>query len=159
LLRRRGSACRRSRGRTLRITTGRYSSSRCGASTSRSIISWAGRRAPRLTLGAAIQLVTPPRDEHFRRLSMVCHWTGIIGSTVGAGFLIHDLGRAERFLYMMRVFRPTSPMNLGTWILSGAAPTAIVTGLLVNRPGVLGKIAEVTGYLSGIFGAALAGYT
>jgi len=60
---------------------------------------------------------------------------------------------------MMRVFRPTSPMNIGVWILSGAAPTAIATGLLVNRRGLPGRIGEATGYLSGIFGAALAGYT
>jgi formate-dependent nitrite reductase membrane component NrfD len=60
---------------------------------------------------------------------------------------------------MMRVFRPTSPMNMGVWILSGAAPTAITTGLLINRRGRWGQIGEVSGYLSGVFGAALAGYT
>lgn len=118
-----------------------------------------GTAGAALTLGAAIQLVSPHGRHPLRRLSGICHWTGIIGSTAGAAFLIHDLGRSSRFLYMMRVFRPTSPMNMGTWILAGAAPTAITTGLLVNRRGVLGDIGEVAGYLSGIFGAALAGYT
>jgi formate-dependent nitrite reductase membrane component NrfD len=118
-----------------------------------------GTAGAALTLGAAIQLVTRRGDDPLRRLSSICHWTGIIGSTAGAAFLIHDLGRPSRFLYMMRVFRPTSPMNMGTWILSGAAPTAILTGLLINRDGLAGKVGEVTGYLSGIFGAALAGYT
>lgn len=112
-----------------------------------------------LTLGAAIQLCSRQRRRHLRRVSAICHWTGIIGSSAGAVFLIHDLGRPSRFLYMMRVFRPTSPMNMGVWILGGAAPTAIATGLLLHRPGILGKLAECTGYLSGIFGAALAGYT
>ena len=34
-----------------------------------------------------------------------------------------DLGRPERFLNMLRVFRPTSPMSVGTWLLTpfGAA--------------------------------------
>ncbi|MBV9612936.1 MAG: polysulfide reductase NrfD, partial [Acidobacteriaceae bacterium] len=32
--------------------------------------------------------------------------------------LIHDLGRPERFLNMLRVFRITSPMSVGSWILT-----------------------------------------
>lgn len=118
-----------------------------------------GAAGAALTLGAALQLVSGSRRSRFRELSNTCHWIGIIGSSAGAGFLIHDLGRPERFIHMMRVFRPTSPMNMGTWILAGAAPTAITTGLLVNRRGLLGRIGEITGYISGVFGAALAGYT
>ena len=118
-----------------------------------------GTAGAAMTLGAALQLVSPRSRHPLRRLSTVCHWTGIAGSTVGGALLIQDLGRPLRFLYMMRVFRPTSPMNIGVWILSGAAPTAILTGLLANRRGWLGTVGEVTGYLSGVFGAALAGYT
>jgi formate-dependent nitrite reductase membrane component NrfD len=118
-----------------------------------------GTAGAALTLGAAIQLGSGGRQRHLRRLSAIAHWTGIIGSTTGAAFLIHDLGRPSRFVYMMRIFRPSSPMNMGVWILGGAAPTAIATGLFLHRPGLLGKIGEITGYLSGLFGAALAGYT
>ena len=118
-----------------------------------------GAAGAALSLGAAIQLVFPAENRDLRRLSAVCHWTGIIGSTVGAGFLIHDLGLPSRFLYMLRVFRPTSPMNMGSWILSAAAPSAIATGLFLNRPGWLGVVGEVSGYISGVFGAALATYT
>ena len=118
-----------------------------------------GAAGAALTLGAALQLVSARNRNELRRLSEICHWTGILGSTGGAALLIHDLGRPSRFLQMLRVFRPTSPMNLGTWILSGAAPSGILTGLLLNRPGFLGKIGEAAGYISGIFGAALAGYT
>src|SRR5215471_9717963 len=92
-----------------------------------------GTAGAALTLGAAIQLVSPRGRHPLRRLSAICHWTGIAGSTLGAAFLIHDLGRPSRFLYMVRVFRPTSPMNIGVWILSGVAPTAITTGLFLNR--------------------------
>src|ERR1051325_8624248 len=112
-----------------------------------------------LALGAAVQLMYRPVRRDVRPLSKLCQWIGIIGSTAGAAFLIHDLGRPARFLYMMRVFRPTSPMNMGVWILSGAAPTAILTVLFLNRGGWLGKIGRWSGYVSGIFGAALAGYT
>jgi hypothetical protein len=118
-----------------------------------------GAAGAALTLGAAIQLVAPSEHRELRQLSAICHWIGIIGSTAGAGLLIHDLGRPSRFLFMLRVFRPTSPMNIGSWILSGAAPSAIAAGLFLNRPGVLGAIGEVCGYISGVFGAALATYT
>ena len=118
-----------------------------------------GAAGAAMTLGAAMQLASRTGRRDLRRASEICHWTGIIGSTAGAAFLIHDLGRPSRFLYMMRVFRPTSPMNMGVWILAGAAPSAIATGLLLNRPGILGRIGGACGYISGVFGAALAGYT
>ncbi|MDO5644236.1 MAG: polysulfide reductase NrfD [Dermabacter sp.] len=54
-----------------------------------------------------------------------------IGSIVALGLgtagLIEDLGRPERFLHMLRTFKPTSPMNLGTWILTGYGMGAGVT--------------------------------
>jgi formate-dependent nitrite reductase membrane component NrfD len=120
-----------------------------------------GAAGAAMTLGAAIQLLSnfEGADPELRKLSAACHFVGIAGSTAGAAFLIHDLGRPSRFLFMMRVFRPTSPMNMGAWILAGAAPSAIATGLFINRGGLLGAIGEVCGYVSGLFGAALAGYT
>ena len=33
--------------------------------------------------------------------------------------LIHDLGDPKRFHHMLRVWKPTSPMNLGTWAITG----------------------------------------
>ena len=118
-----------------------------------------GAAGAALSLGAAVQLIVPREDGDLRRFSAICHWIGIIGSTAGAALLIHDLGRPSRFLFMLRVFRPTSPMNMGSWILSAAAPSAIATGLLLNREGILGTIGEISGYISGLFGAALATYT
>ena len=120
-----------------------------------------GAAGAALSIGAAVQFacIADPCRGDLRKFSAHCHWVGIIGSTAGAAFLIHDLGRPERFVNMLRVFRPTSPMNMGSWILGGAAPTAIATGLFINRGGLLGTIGEITGYLSGGFGAMLAGYT
>ena len=37
---------------------------------------------------------------------------------------MHDLGRPARFVNMLRVVKPTSPMSVGTWILSAYAPAA-----------------------------------
>jgi len=116
-----------------------------------------GAAGAALALGAAVQVSGSGRD--LRSFAQQCHWMGVAGSSIGAAFLIHDLGRPERFLFMLRVFRPTSPMNLGAWILAGAAPTAIATALFINRRGLLGWLGESAGYASGVFGAALATYT
>lgn len=115
-----------------------------------------GAAGAALALGAAAQLLG---DNQLQDFGQRCHWVGIVGSTIGGALLVRDLGRPERFLNMMRVFRPTSPMNMGVWILSGAAPTAIAAGLFSNRPGLLGALGSSAGYASGVFGLALAGYT
>ena len=50
--------------------------------------------------------------------------------------LIADLGRPERFLNMMRIFKPRSPMNTGAWCLvafSGSGALAVAADL-VGRP-------------------------
>ena len=48
--------------------------------------------------------------------------TGAIGVSLAA--LVHDLGRPARFLNMLRVFKVTSPMSVGTWLLTGYGPMA-----------------------------------
>lgn len=78
-------------------------------------------------LGAAVQLAgwrgSPgplrqrlPSVEH--RLVGRCRLIATAGAGLSAVLLIADLGRPARFLNMLRVFRPTSPMNMGTWFLS-----------------------------------------
>ena len=74
------------------------------------------------------------------------------GAVASAGLLIQDLGVRRRFLYMLRVFRPTSPMNLGTWLLSGFGACATLALL----PGRIGK-AFACG--SGVLGLPLTSYT
>ena len=49
-------------------------------------------------------------------------WTGAIAGGIGSALLILDLGRKSRFLLMLRVFRPTSPMSVGSWVLALATP-------------------------------------
>lgn len=41
------------------------------------------------------------------------------GSLISPVLLISDLGRPERFLAMLRVFKPQSPMSVGVWTLIG----------------------------------------
>jgi formate-dependent nitrite reductase membrane component NrfD len=50
--------------------------------------------------------------------------------------LIHDLGDRKRFHHMLRVFKPTSPMSLGTWTLvgySGMVGAAVAHDLIRNK--------------------------
>jgi formate-dependent nitrite reductase membrane component NrfD len=51
-----------------------------------------------------------------------------LGAAVGAQLslvaLVHDLGRSGRFLNMLRMFKVTSPMSVGSWLLAGFAPAA-----------------------------------
>ena len=62
----------------------------------------------------------------------------------GGAFLTLELGRPERFLHMLRVAKPTSPMSVGSWILSAhsglvsAAAASEVTGRL-RGPGTHGR--------------------
>jgi len=61
--------------------------------------------------------------------------------------LISDLGRPERFLNMFRVFKVTSPMSVGSWILgvSGSASnTAAVLELLGRLPRVKALAEQIT---------------
>jgi hypothetical protein len=81
---------------------------------------------------------------------------GAIGLSMGA--LLYDLGRPARFVNMLRVFKVTSPMSVGTWLLSAYTPLAwaaaasVVTGKL-PRAGLAATVA------AGVLGPGVAAYT
>lgn len=52
------------------------------------------------------------------------------GVVCGTALLIMDLGRMERFHHMLRVIRPRSPMNLGTWTLTAFGPATGAAAVL-----------------------------
>lgn len=71
--------------------------------------------------------------------------------------LIGDLGRPERFLNMLRIFKPRSPMNMGAWCLvvfSGAAASAVAADV-AGKP----RAARATGVLTALAGGYLGSYT
>jgi hypothetical protein len=51
-------------------------------------------------------------------LARHARWVALGGSAVSSVLLVKDLGRPERFLNMLRVFKPQSPMSVGSWILA-----------------------------------------
>ncbi len=69
--------------------------------------------------------------------------------------LIGDLGRPERFLNMMRIFKPRSPMNTGAWcLLAFSGSSALAVGCdLVGRPKAARGLGAVTSVLGGYLGS------
>ncbi|HLW02918.1 MAG TPA: NrfD/PsrC family molybdoenzyme membrane anchor subunit [Ktedonobacterales bacterium] len=120
-------------------------------------------------LGALAELLGGARHRstvrHARYLSLLL-------SLLCPVFLIIDLGRPERFHHMLRVFKVSSPLNVGTWILSAfgmvsgalAIRQAAEDDLVIRRKSALGRLlrAVPTGPLAavhGLLGLCLGGYT
>jgi formate-dependent nitrite reductase membrane component NrfD len=79
--------------------------------------------------------------------------------------LIADLGDPKRFHHMLRVFKPRSPMNLGSWVLTGYGGVLFLTALREwrRRPGPEGVLGRAVGAALDLAGVPLAllfsGYT
>jgi formate-dependent nitrite reductase membrane component NrfD len=73
--------------------------------------------------------------------------------------LISDLGRPTRFLNMLRVFRPSSPMSVGSWILAACGALSGASALFGFSKGLLGRFGDLSSYLAAVLGLPLAGYT
>jgi formate-dependent nitrite reductase membrane component NrfD len=82
--------------------------------------------------------------------------TGAIGLSLGA--LVKDLGRPLRFLNMLRVFKPTSPMSVGVWILVGYAPLA-AGAAASDVSGRLPRLGRGAGLAAALLGSTVATYT
>ena len=106
-------------------------------------------------LGAGADLTGRPALRRGTRLAA-------LGSlAAGAGFLVKDLGRPERFLNMLRVLKPTSPMSVGTWVLTAYGPAvgvAAVSELMPRRVRrtALGRLVDGLARPAGLSAAALA---
>jgi hypothetical protein len=88
------------------------------------------------------------RNDELARRSL---YIGAVADAVSPILLISDLGRPERFLNMLRVFKVTSPMSVGSWILvvsSGASTTAAALELL-DILGPVRWLGEVASFLTG----------
>jgi formate-dependent nitrite reductase membrane component NrfD len=114
-------------------------------------------------LAAAASAFGDSRAERLRDHAVLVSFAALLPCPV---LLILDLGRPERFHHMVRVFRPSSPMSMGTWglsVFSGleTASTAMILlqWLLGDRfcPPRQAKKALLAA--NGVAGLFLAGYT
>ncbi|MFF3753283.1 NrfD/PsrC family molybdoenzyme membrane anchor subunit [Streptomyces sp. NPDC002018] len=78
--------------------------------------------------------------------------------TLSAAALVNDLGRPGRFVNMLRVVKPTSPMSIGSWLLSAYAPCAGVAALCAATGRLPRAGAAATG-AAALFGPPVAAYT
>jgi hypothetical protein len=121
-----------------------------------------GLSAGSAVLAAGADLTSRPALRRAGRIS------SLLTLLVSAYFLIADLGRPERFHHMLRVAKPTSPMSVGTWILTLYAPgvgIAALSELLPAKarrtiPGrLLDRLARPAALASAALAPAVASYT
>ena len=89
------------------------------------------------------------------RRAKLCASAAIAASLVA---LIHDLGRPARFINMLRMFKPTSPMSVGTWIVSAYAPLNMASSASALT-GLAPRAGRAAGAGAGLLGPAVASYT
>jgi len=108
--------------------------------------------------GTAATLALAERTARNDRSARTMILGAAAGSAVSAFCLIRDLRKPERFLNMLRVFKPTSPMSVGVYIFSAFAGSVFIaagselTG--VARPA--GRFSET---IAGLIGPVMSVYT
>jgi formate-dependent nitrite reductase membrane component NrfD len=107
-----------------------------------------GLSAGAAMLGAGADLTGRPS---LRRVSRF----GALGELGASKYLlVADLGRPERFLNMLRVAKPTSPMSMGTWLLVAYGPGAGLAAAAEVLPA--GRLARWVGRPAGLWAAVVA---
>jgi formate-dependent nitrite reductase membrane component NrfD len=109
--------------------------------------------------GASAGLAFGARVMGRKKLARVATANAFAGVAVSPPLLISDLGVPARFLNMLRVFKVTSPMSVGSWILGAEGALLTVTTaheFLGWFPRPLARIAEA---IAAALGMPLATYT
>jgi len=108
--------------------------------------------------GASSVLAAGAELSGYRELAKVAKAGALGAISLSALALVNDLGRPKRFVNMLRVFKPSSPMSVGSWLLAvygpvaGAAAVSEVTGRL-PKAGLAATLA------AGLLGPGIATYT
>ena len=98
-------------------------------------------------------------------VALTSRWMALSGALLSGALLIVDLGRPSRFLNMLRVFKPQSPMSMGSWVIAGfsaSAGLASFADLLnaVGGPRAIARLASGAGRAgSALLGMPLHNYT
>lgn len=84
------------------------------------------------------------------------------GATVGPLVLIQHLKTPQRWYNMLRIFRPTSPMSLGSWLLSafgGLSALTALGALFGHRSRLARRVADAAQGPAAVAGAGMGVYT
>ena len=100
------------------------------------------------------------------QLARDARYVALAGGLISPLLLIADLGRPQRFLYMLRVFKVQSAMSVGAWTLmvfGGAVAASIVIRALVpvdvDSPSLLAMLIPVCDFIAALTGLVLVTYT
>jgi len=77
-------------------------------------------------LGTLAAALGGPRRQ---TLARTAHYVAVLTMLPCAPLLIHDLGKRSRFHHMLRIFKPSSPMNLGAWALTAHGALSTLTAM------------------------------
>jgi hypothetical protein len=108
--------------------------------------------------GASSVLHAGARLTGNERLARRSLFVGAAADLVSPALLVSDLGRPERFLNMFRVFKVTSPMSVGSWVLLVSGSTSN-TAALLELLGKLKPVKVAAEVVSALAGPPLATYT
>jgi formate-dependent nitrite reductase membrane component NrfD len=108
--------------------------------------------------GASSVLAAGSQLSGYRELARVAKVSALGAISLSAVALIHDLGRPGRFANMLRVFKPSSPMSVGSWLVAGYGPVAGAAAVS-EVTGILPKAGAAATLGAGLLGPAVATYT
>jgi hypothetical protein len=108
--------------------------------------------------GASAALSLAARVAGNEPLARTSLYVGAAADAVSPLLLITDLGRPERFLNMFRVFKPTSPMSVGSWLL-GLSGTASGLAAALELAGRAPRLKLALEGASALLGLPLTTYT
>jgi formate-dependent nitrite reductase membrane component NrfD len=108
--------------------------------------------------GASSVLAAGSQLSGYRELARVAKVGALGAISLSAAALVHDLGRPGRFVNMLRVFKPSSPMSVGSWLLAGYGPVAGAAAVS-EVTGILPKAGTAATLGAGLLGPAIATYT
>jgi hypothetical protein len=80
--------------------------------------------------GGSALLAIGARRAGLHRLARSARFAAAAGAAASPPLLVADLGRPERFHHMLRVFKPTSPMSIGSWTLAAYGPAVAAAAIL-----------------------------
>ena len=92
-------------------------------------------------------------------------WIAAAGGVLSSALLIKDLGMPSRFLNMLRVFKPQSPMSVGAWTLSAFSSFSAASAFANFMRQKLGAsipisiLENAAGTLAAATGLVMASYT
>ena len=108
--------------------------------------------------GASSVLAAGSQLSGYRELARVAKVGALGAISLSAVALVHDLGRPGRFVNMLRVFKPSSPMSVGSWLLAGYGPVAGAAAVS-EVTGILPAAGAAATLGAGLLGPAIATYT